>query len=207
MFNAVQKQINFCKYPSETASILQWDIFWFYLKDEDFVSKLLNEGCADLEQYPASKVHQLAKKLESSKATAQHIKQATSHPQAAQINLLRHQWTELPHKKKKGHKQHFKSKDGKPPQKKLFNPSQAHGSPNHCSKCGDTRHAQGFTCPAKNTFARLARSMDTLQASAFQSRNLTSNIVHIKSQLRRSKKMNLKWMKTPVVMTASYCIR
>ena len=69
-FNAVQKQINLCKYPSETASILQWDIFWFYLKDEDFVSKTLNEGCADLEQYPASKVRQLAKKLESSKATA-----------------------------------------------------------------------------------------------------------------------------------------
>ena len=72
-----------CKYPLETASILQQDIFWFCLKDEDFVSKMLNEGCADLEQYPASKVRQLAKKLESSKATARHIKQATSHPQAA----------------------------------------------------------------------------------------------------------------------------
>ena len=69
-FNAVQKQINLCKYPPETASILQRDIFWFYLKDEEFVSKTLNEGCADLDQYPASKVHQLAKKLESSKATA-----------------------------------------------------------------------------------------------------------------------------------------
>ena len=34
------------------------------------MSKTLNEGCADLEQYPASKVCQLAKKLESSKATA-----------------------------------------------------------------------------------------------------------------------------------------
>ena len=55
-FNAVQKQINLCKYPSETASILQRDIFRFYLKDEDFVSKMLNEGCADLEQYPAIKV-------------------------------------------------------------------------------------------------------------------------------------------------------
>ena len=90
-FNAVQKQINLCKYPPETASILQRDIFWFYLRDEEFVSKTLNEGCADLDQYPASKVRQLAKKLESSKATARHIKQATSNPQAAQINLLRHQ--------------------------------------------------------------------------------------------------------------------
>ena len=55
------------------------------------MSKTLNEGCADLQQYPASKVGQLAKKLESSKATARHIKQATSNAQAAQINLLRHQ--------------------------------------------------------------------------------------------------------------------
>ena len=120
---------------------------------------MLNEGCADLEQYPASKVRQLAKKLESSKATARHIKQATTHPQAAQINLLRHQWTELAHKKMKGHKhkQPFKSKDGKPPQKKLFYPSQAHGSHDRCSKCGDTRHAQGFTCPAKKYLCKACK--------------------------------------------------
>ena len=83
-----------------------------------------------MQQYPASKVCQLAKKLESSKATACIIKQATSHAQAAQINLLRHQCTELSQKKKKGHKQtqHFKSKDNKPPYKKRPNLSQAHGS-------------------------------------------------------------------------------
>ena len=80
-FNAVQKQINLCKYPPETASILQRDISWFYLKDEDFMSKALNKGCADLKQYSASKVYQLAKKLESSKATARHIKLATGNPQ------------------------------------------------------------------------------------------------------------------------------
>ena len=55
-FNAVQTQINLCNYPSETASILQQDIFWFYLRDEEFVSKTLNEGCAVLQQYQASKV-------------------------------------------------------------------------------------------------------------------------------------------------------
>ena len=86
------------------------------------MSKTLNEGCADLQQYPASKVCQLAKKLESSKATARHIRQATSNAQAAQINLLRNQRTELSQKKKKGHKrkQHFKSKDSKPPYKKYL---------------------------------------------------------------------------------------
>ena len=41
----------------------------------------------DLEKFPASKVRQLAKKMESSKSTARHIKQVTSNPQAAQVNL------------------------------------------------------------------------------------------------------------------------
>ena len=120
--------------------------------------KTLNEGCADLQQYPASKVRQLAKKLESSKATARHIKQATSNAQAAQINLLRHQWTELAHKKMKGPKckQHFKSKEGKPPYKK-HHPSQAQDSQDCCSKCGDTRHAQGFSCPAKKYLCKACK--------------------------------------------------
>ena len=102
---------------------------------------------------------QLAKKLESSKATAQHIKQATSNAQAAQINLLHHQHTELAQKKKKGHKQkqNFKPKEGKPPYKKRPNPSQAHGSQDHCSKCGDTRHAQGFSCPVKKYLCKACK--------------------------------------------------
>ena len=169
-FNVIQKQVNLCNYPPQTANILQRDIFWFYLKDEDFVSKTLNEGSADLEQYPASKVHQLAKKLESSKATARHIKQATSNPQAVQINLLRHQRTELAHKRKKGHKRkqhfkHFKSKDGKSPSKKLFNPSQAHSSSDCCSKCGDTKHAQGFACPAKKYLCKACKKIWALYKS------------------------------------------
>ena len=42
--------------------------------------------------------------MESSKATAHHMKQVAGDPQAAQINLLQHQCTELPvgrYKKKK----------------------------------------------------------------------------------------------------------
>ena len=75
---------------------MQRDIFWFFLRDEDFVSKTIRDGSVDLEKFPASKVRQLAKKLESSKATACHIKQVAGDLQAAQINLLRHQHTELP---------------------------------------------------------------------------------------------------------------
>ena len=48
--------------------------------------------------FPASKVRQLAKKLESSKSIARHIKQVSSEPQATQVNLLRHLRTEIPPK-------------------------------------------------------------------------------------------------------------
>ena len=37
-YNAVQAQINLAKYPAETAKILHRDIFWFILRDEEFVS-------------------------------------------------------------------------------------------------------------------------------------------------------------------------
>ena len=140
------------------------------------MSKTLNEGCADLQQYPASKVRQLAKKLESSKATACHIKQATSNAQAAQINLLRHQHTELSQKKKKGHrwKKHFKSKDSKPPYKKHPNPSQAHGSQDCCSKCGDTRHAQGFSCPAKKYLCKACKKYGHFTSLCFSKQKKTA---------------------------------
>ena len=95
-YNAVQLQINLAKYPQETARILQRDIFWFFLKDEEFVPRTINDSDIDLDKLPSSKVRQLAKKLESSKSTAKYIKQVSNEPQAIQVNLLRHQCTELP---------------------------------------------------------------------------------------------------------------
>ena len=68
-YNMVQAQINLAKYPLETAKILHRDIFWFLLQDGEFVSKTINEGSVDLDKFPASKVCQLTKKMESSKAT------------------------------------------------------------------------------------------------------------------------------------------
>ena len=83
-YNAVQAQVSLAKYPPETASILHRDIFWFFLRDEDFVSKTINECSVDLQKFPASKVRQLAKKMEASKATTcHHIKQVASDPQVA----------------------------------------------------------------------------------------------------------------------------
>ena len=58
----------------------------------------------DLEKFPARKVRQLVKRMESSKATVDCIKQVSADPPAVQINIMRHQHTELSsgkHKKKK----------------------------------------------------------------------------------------------------------
>ena len=90
-YNAVQAQVNLAIYPPETAKILHQDIFWFFLCDEDFVSRTITEGSVDLDKFPTSRVRQLVKKFESSKATVHHIKQAAGDPQAAQINLMWHQ--------------------------------------------------------------------------------------------------------------------
>ena len=69
------------------------------MSDNEFIAKTINEGNTDLAQYPAAKVQHMAKKVESRKATAKHIKQHTSNTQgAAQINILRHNCTSLPTK-------------------------------------------------------------------------------------------------------------
>ena len=103
----------------------------------------------------------MAKKLESYKSIAKQIKQVSSEPQATQINLLRHQQTELPPSKSQGkQRKSFKSsqathkyqqedkKDERIPQAhrkfKQVNMSQE----DRCNKCGDTPHIEGFRYPA-----------------------------------------------------------
>ena len=95
-YNAAQTQVNLAKYLLKTAKILHCDIFWFFMKDEDFVTKKINEGNVDLQKFPTSKVQQLAKKMESSKATAKHIRQVAGDLPVAQIQLMWHQCTQLP---------------------------------------------------------------------------------------------------------------
>ena len=87
-YNAVQAQVNLAKYPLETAKILHWDIFLFFMKDEDFVTKTINEGNVDIQKFPASRVQQLAKLMESSKATAKHVSQVVGNLLVAQIQLM-----------------------------------------------------------------------------------------------------------------------
>ena len=61
-YNAVLAHIPLCEYPKETAAILTSDIFWFFMTDNEFIAKTINEANTDLEQYPAAKVWQMGKK-------------------------------------------------------------------------------------------------------------------------------------------------
>ena len=134
--------------------------FWFFLKDEEFVSRAINDSNLDLDKFPASKVRQLAKKLESSKSTAKYIKQASNEPQATQVHLLRHQCTELPPNKHQRNQRKSKPKPFKyryqQEEKEIDRPPQEQGKyrpeqnkqAERCHKCGDTPHMEGFRCPA-----------------------------------------------------------
>ena len=161
-YNKVQTQIGLCNYPQETAQILQRDIFWFFLSNESFISKTLDEGHVSLNNFPASRVRQMAKKLEGSQATAKHMKQVTNEPHASQINLLRHQRTELTPSKAQRRQNKFRHKPNfnrenhqqanyKPNEftRKKFNPTQIHENSERCHKCGDSQHIEGFRCSAR----------------------------------------------------------
>ena len=87
-YNTIQTQVNLAKYPPEMAKILHCDIFWFFMRDEDFITRTINEGNVDIQKFPASKVRQLVKKMESSKATAKLIRQVAGDLPAAQIQLM-----------------------------------------------------------------------------------------------------------------------
>ena len=80
------------------------------MSNESFISKTLDEGHVTLNIFPVGKVRQMAKKLESSQATAKHMKQVTNEPHATQINLLRHQQTELPPSKAQRRQNKFRHK-------------------------------------------------------------------------------------------------
>ena len=161
-YNKVQTQIGLCNYPQEMAQILQRDNFWFFLSNESFISKTLDEGHVTLNKFPASKVRQMAKKLKGSQATAKHMKQVTNEPHATQMNLLRHQRTELPpskaqrRQKKFRHKPNFNRENHhqanyKPNEftRKKLNPTQIHQNSERCHKCGDSQHIEGFRCSAR----------------------------------------------------------
>ena len=99
----------------------------------------------------------MAKKKESSKATAKHIRQVAGDLLVAQIQLMQHQHTELtagnyPKRKQistaRQKLQNHKSPE-LPTSQKPFNLWKLDTHSNKCTRCGDTLHGKGFQCPAR----------------------------------------------------------
>ena len=119
-----------------------------------FIGTYSNIG---LDKSPASKVRQHAKKMKSSKVTTRHIKQVASDPQVAQINLMRHQHTDLQSSKHKRRKSFVKCRppshknntsDRQHSYKKSFDAKNVYKNKERCQKCGDSNQIQ---CPAKKS--------------------------------------------------------
>ena len=127
------------------------------MKEEDFVTKTINEGNVNIQKFPASKVRQLYKKMESSKVTAKHIRQVAGDLPVAQIQLMQHQQTELPARNYPKRKQtattRWKLQNHKsqelPTSQKPFDLWKPETHSNRCTRCGDTLHAKGFQHPAR----------------------------------------------------------
>ena len=149
-------------------------------------SRTISDGSVDLEKFPASKVQQLTKKLESSMATAHHIKQVAGDLQATQINVLRHQHTELPAGKYKNKRPLWKPKQTnykhqggdshklQVQQKKKFDTKGAHNDRNRCSKCGDTVYLEGFQCPAKKYQCKACHTFGHFTSMCYQKKHAYS---------------------------------
>ena len=127
------------------------------MKDEDFVTKTINKGNVDIQKFPASKVWQLAKKMESSKATTKHIRQVTGDLLVAHIQLIWHQHAQLPARNYPRRKQtstmRKKPQNHKSPEiptpRKPSDLQKPDAHSDKCTRCGDTLHVKGFQCPAR----------------------------------------------------------
>ena len=147
-------------------SVLQCDIFLFGLNDQAFISKIISEESPEV---TVVTIKQKLKKLEAGWATAKYIKGTNmtgKDPSTEGVNQVHKQAKQ----QAKGQKRKGWNKDShhsqNHPAKKQFKPNPQHGQPraygnkqqkpksqqpgdpSTCKHCGDTRHRQGFNCPA-----------------------------------------------------------
>ena len=95
--------------------------------------------------------------MESSKATAKHIRQVAGDLSVTQIQLMQHQHTKLPAgnypKRKKTATARQKPQNHRSPEhhtsQKPFDLQKPETHSDRCTRCGDTLHAKGFQCPAR----------------------------------------------------------
>ena len=81
------------KYPQENVNILHCDIFWFLLKDEEFVSKTINDISIDFVQAKSGSL-QRRWRLQRPQHITSNMLQVT--PKQPKSTLMRHQHTDLP---------------------------------------------------------------------------------------------------------------
>ena len=130
-------------------------------------------------------------------------------PQAVQINLLRHQCTELPASKYKKKRPLWKPKQTnykhqgsdshklQVQQKKKFDTKGAHNDRNRCSKCGDTVHLEGFQYPAKKYQCKACHKFGHFTSMCYQKK-------HAYSKPRRPKAHQLQAGTVYMCNSASY---
>ena len=109
----------------------------------------------------------------------QHINQVAGDLQATQINLMRHQRTELPinrHNKKrkpasmpKQYKAHENSASNQV--KKYYDNKKPYRAPDHYNKCGDSIHMQGFQCPAKEYQCKVCNKYGHFSSLCYQKKS------------------------------------
>ena len=143
------------------------------------MTRIINEGNVNIQQFPASKVGQLAKKMESSKATAKHIRQIAGDLPGAQIHLMCQQCTELMARNYNRHRKVTKQKvqNHRPTEqtsKKSFDLRKTDKQSDRCIRCGDTSHAVGFQCPAKKIQCKVCHKFGHFTTVSYQKNQQTS---------------------------------
>ena len=102
------------------------------------------------------------------------------YPEAAQINLMRHQYTDISSGKQKKRKSFVKPKQ--PSHKnvvneitkcqvttrKVFTFKNVHKNKDRCSKSGDSTHVEGFQCPAKKFLCKACHEFGHFTSLCFQ---------------------------------------
>ena len=118
--------------------------------------------------------------MESSKATANHIRQVAGDLPVAQIQLMHHQHTELPTRnyiKQKTTKQKLQNHRPTEPHtsRKPFDLQKPETQSDRCIRCGDTIHTKGFQCPVRKFQCIVCHKFGHFTTVCYQRNQQTSN--------------------------------
>ena len=121
--------------------------------------------------------------MESSKATAKHIRQVAGDLPVAQIQLMQHQCTQLPAKNYPRRRQTSNAQRKLQNHKTLeiptsWKPSEPHKLDVHsdkCTRCGDTLHTKGFQCPAGKFQCKICHKFDYFTTVCYQKSQANSH--------------------------------